>query len=99
MPHEKDKEDGWVARAKAKLRSDELTSDGRTNDVSVTWGATEQAALANLAATGLAGTHRAAKVEKIKQKGGRVMPSERPNNPNHCSLFGLTEKDFNNLFS
>ena len=98
MPKDKDKEDGWVARAAGQLRNDELF-DLRTNNVSVTWGATRQAALTNIAATGLAGPFHAAEVKKINQKQGRVMPSSVPGNPNHCNLFGLTVKDFNNLFS
>jgi hypothetical protein len=98
MPKMKDNEDGWVTRAAGQLRDDELL-DGRTNNVSVTWGATRLAALANIAATGLDGPFHAAEVTKINQKQGRVMPSSMPGNPNHCNLFGLTVKDFNNLFS
>lgn len=94
-----DKTDGWVARGAGALRSDELTDDGRTNNVSVTWGTNEVAARANLAATGLAGPFHAVEVKKIKQKQGRVMESPLPGNGNHCNLFGLYVKDFNNLFS
>jgi len=47
----------------------------------------------------LAGPFHAAAVIKIIQKGGRVMPSPLRGNPNHCNLFGLYVKDFNNLFS
>jgi hypothetical protein len=99
MPKSKDKDTGWVARANGRLRPDEIDQYGRTNDVSVTWGDTQGTALANIAATGLAGPFHAAKVEKIIQKQGRVMPSPLPNNPEHCNLFGVYEKDFYNLFS
>lgn len=93
-----DKQDGWVARAAGALREDEKIDD-RTNDVSVTWGATRDAAVANVGATGLAEPFHAAAVTKIIQKGGRVMPSPLRGNSNHCNLFGLYVKDFNNLFS
>ncbi|MBS4063903.1 hypothetical protein PDL71_04635 [Lacibacter sp. MH-610] len=42
---------------------------------------------------------RTAKVEKIIQKGGRVMKAPVPGNPNHCLIFGLSLTDANNLFS
>jgi hypothetical protein len=42
---------------------------------------------------------RIAKVEKIIQKGGRVMIAPVPGNPNHCQIFGLSLKDANDLFS
>lgn len=42
---------------------------------------------------------RSATVEKIIQKGGRVMKAPVPGNPNHCQIFGLSLKDANNLFS
>jgi hypothetical protein len=93
-----DKKDGFVARAAGPLRPQEMLGD-RTNDASVTWGQSKQDALNNLAATGLAGPFHAVEVPKIIQKQGRVMPSPLRGNPNHCNLFGLLVKDFNNLFS
>lgn len=42
---------------------------------------------------------RSATVEKITQKGGRVMKAPVPGNPNHCQIFGLSLTDANNLFS
>lgn len=42
---------------------------------------------------------RTAKVEKIIQKGGRVIIDSLKDNPNHCIIFGLSLTDANNLFS
>jgi len=43
---------------------------------------------------------RTASVEKIIQKGGRVMKAPiKGVNENHCQIFGLDLKDANNLFS
>lgn len=38
-------------------------------------------------------------VQKIIQKGGRVMVVKLPGNKYHCQIFGLSLSDANNLFS
>lgn len=98
-----DKEDGWVARAKAQLRRDEMTDDSRTDNVSVTWGDSAQQATARLTAalvgTQLGGDIRVAEVTTIIKNQGRVIHAPVKGNQHHCLLFGLPEKTFNNLFS
>lgn len=82
--------------------SEEVDQDGRLLDASVNSieGSNNiPAIMAGMPPSMFAFGTRTTTVEKIIQKGGRVMKAPVPGNPNHCLIFGLTLKEANNLFS
>ncbi len=82
--------------------SEELDRDGRLMDASVNCieGSNNIAAIMlGMNPAMLAYGSRTAKVEKIIQKGDRVMKAPLLGNVNHGQIFGLKLSDANNLFS
>lgn len=93
---------GLKSASQKPFSSEEVDEHGRLTEASVNSieGSKDPAAIIiGMAPSMHAFGTRTTTVQKIIQKGGRVMKVPVPGNPNHCQIFGLNLKDANNLFS